>query len=296
MLTNFHLATLAQVAVSGLALGSLYAIALLGVLIVFQVSKSINFAYGQIGMVAAFGSFFLYTTAHLPVWLAVGLGVAAAVALSALTDFLIIRRIAHRQGLDFVVTLGELLLLTSLAELLLGTSAQSYLPLLSDVSWRVGGVFINANDLLAVALGIACIGAGAFVLRHTTLGISLRAAAEDPAIAQSVGISVPALRTATWAVSGLLVAVAGMMFASRLSVSSFYMTPIIINVFVAGMIGGLERFWPPIAAAFFIAVYQAVINYLFGEAGGVPALFLLVIAALSLIPKRFLDERREARA
>jgi branched-chain amino acid transport system permease protein len=296
MLTNFHLATLAQVAVSGLALGSLYAIALLGVLIVFQVSKSINFAYGQIGMVAAFGSFFLYTTAHLPVWLAVGLGVAAAVALSALTDFLIIRRIAHRQGLDFVVTLGELLLLTSLAELLLGTSAQSYLPLLSDVSWRVGGVFINANDLLAVTLGIFCIGAGAFVLRHTTLGISLRAAAEDPAIAQSVGISVPALRTATWAVSGLLVAVAGMMFASRLSVSSFYMTPIIINVFIAGMIGGLERFWPPIAAAFFIAVYQAVINYLFGEAGGVPALFLLVIAALSLIPKRFLDERREARA
>jgi branched-chain amino acid transport system permease protein len=296
MPANLHLATLAQVAVSGLALGSLYAIALLGVLIVFQVSKNINFAYGQIGMVAAFGSFFLYTTIHLPVWLAMGLGVAAAIALSALTDFVIIRRVAHRQGLDFVVTLGVLLLLTSLAELLLGTSAQSYLPLLSDVSWRVGGVFINANDLLAVALGIVCVGAGAFVLTHTTLGISLRAAAEDPAIAQSVGISVPALRTATWAVSGFLVAIAGMMFASRLSVSSFYMTPLIINVFIAGMIGGLERFWPPIAAAFFIAIYQAVVNYLFGEAGGVPALFLLVIGALSLIPKRFLDERREARA
>ena len=296
MLANVHLATLAQVALSGLAQGSLYAIALLGVLIVYQVSKNINFAYGQIGMVAAFGSFYLYTAAHLPVWFAMGFGVATAVALSAATDFLIIRRIAHRQGLDFVVTLGELLLLTSLAELLLGTSAQSYLLLLSDVSWTVGGVFINANDLLAVALGIVSVGAAAFVLTHTTLGISLRAAAEDPAIAQSAGISVPALRTATWAVSGLLVAVAAMMFASWLSVSSFYMTPIIINVFIAGMIGELDRFWPPIAAAFFIAVYQAIINYLFGEAGGVPALFLLVIAALSLIPKRFLDERREARA
>ena len=74
------------------------------------------------------------------------------------------------------------------------------------------------------------------------------------------------------------------------------MTPLIINVFIAGMIGGLERFWPPIAAAFFIALYQSVINYLFGEGGGVPALFLLVLCALSLIPKRFLDERREARA
>jgi branched-chain amino acid transport system permease protein len=296
MFASFHLATLAQVALSGLALGSLYAVALLGVLIVFQVSKNINFAYGQIGMAAAFGSYYLYAVAHLPVWLAMLLGLVVAVALSALTDFFIIRRISHRQGLDFVVTLGELLLLTSLAELLLGTSAQSYLPLLSDISWTYAGVFINANDLLAIGLGVVCVGAGAFVLTRTTLGISLRAAAEDPAIAQSVGISVPALRTGTWAVAGLLVGIAGMMFASRLSVSSFYMTPLIINVFIAGMIGGLERFWPPIAAAFFIALYQAIINYLFGEAGGVPALFLLVIGALSLIPKRFLDERFEARA
>jgi branched-chain amino acid transport system permease protein len=293
---GFHLATLLQVAISGLALGSLYALALLGVLIVFQVSKHINFAYGQIGMAAAFGSYYLYTAGQLPPWLAILLGVLAAILLSALTDFVIIRRISHQPGLDFVVTLGELLLLTSLAELLLGTSAQSYLPLLSDVSWTLGGVFINANDLLAMALGILGVGIGAFVLTRTTLGISLRAAAEDPAIAQSAGIAVPSLRTGTWAVSGLLVAIAGMMFASRLSVSSFYMTPLIINVFIAGMIGGLERFWPPIGAAFFIALYQAVINYLFGEAGGVPALFVLVIGALSLIPKRFLDERGEARA
>ena len=291
-----HPATLVQVALSGLAIGSLYAIILVGVLIVFQVSKSINFAYGQIGMVAAFGSFHLYSSEGLPVWAAVTLATAAAVALSALTDYLIIRRIAHRQGLDFVVTLGELLLLTALAELILGTSAQSYLSLLSDHAWIVGNVFVNANDLLAIALGSLCIAVSYLVLTRTTLGISLRASAEDSAIAQSVGISVPALRTGTWAVAGLLVSVAAMMFASRLSVSSFYMTPLVINVFIAGMIGGLERFWPPIGAAFFIALYQAFTTYLFGEAGGVPALFVLVIGVLTLVPKRFLDERLEARA
>ncbi len=291
-----YIATVLQVALSGLATGSLYAITLLGVLIVFQVSKNINFAYGQIGMVAAFGSYYLYSAVGVPVWLAMLLATAAAIALSALTDVLIIRRISHRQGLDFVVTLGELLLLTSLAELLLGTSAQSYLPLLSDHAWTVAGVFINANDLLAIGLGVVCIATGHLVLTRTTLGISLRASAEDSAIAQSVGIPVPALRTGTWAVAGLLVSIAGMMFASRLSVSSFYMTPLVINVFIAGMIGGLERFWLPIGAAFFIALYQAFTTYLFGEPGGVPALFLLVIGVLALVPKRFLDERFEARA
>jgi branched-chain amino acid transport system permease protein len=296
MLANINTATLIQVALSGLATGALYAIILLGVLIVYQVSKNINFAYGQIGLVAAFGSYWLYAEVGWPVWLAVISATIVAIVISALTDLVIIRRIAHRQGLDFVVTLGELLLLTSLGELIFGTSARSYLKLMSDISWTVGGVFINANDLLAIALGVTFVIIGHIILRHTTLGISLRAAAEDADIAQSAGISVPALRTWTWGVSGLLVSIAAMMFASRLSVSSFYMTPLIINVFIAGMIGGLERYWPPIFAAFFVALYQAFAIYFFGEAGGVPALFLLVVAILTLMPKRFVDERNEARA
>jgi len=288
VIADFNLATIGQVALSGLATGALYAIMLLGVLIVFQVSKNINFAFGQIGMVAAFGSFFFYSRLGLPPWLAIGIATLVAVAISALTDLLIIRRISHRQGLDFVVTLGELLLLTSLAELLFGTSAQSYLALLSDVSWTIGGVFVNANDLLALGLGVAIIALGHVILNRT--------AAEDAAIAESVGIKVAGLRTWTWAVAGLLVAIAGMMFASRLSVSSFYMTPLVINVFIAGMIGGLERFWAPILAAFGIALYQAFTIYVFGEPGGVPALFLLIIGILTLVPKRLVDERYEARA
>jgi branched-chain amino acid transport system permease protein len=295
-MAGINFATLLQITLSGLATGALYAIMLLGVLIVYQVSKNINFAYGQIGMVAAFGSYWLYADNGWPVWLAVLIATAVAVAISAFTDLLIIRRISGRQGLDFVVTLGELLLLASLGEILFGTSARSYLTLLSNISWRIGGVFINANDLLAICLGITFVILGHFVLRRTTLGISLRAAAEDADIAQSAGIFVPALRTAVWAFSGLLAAVAGMMFASRLSVSSFYMTPLVINVFIAGMIGGLERYWPPILAAFFIALYQAFAIYFFGEAGGVPALFILVVAILSLMPKRFVEERHEARA
>jgi branched-chain amino acid transport system permease protein len=295
-MASINIATLLQVALSGLATGALYAIMLLGVLIVYQVSKNINFAYGQTGMVAAFGSYWLYGENGWPIWLAVIAATAAAIVISALTDLLIIRRIGNRQGLDFVVTLGELLLLTSLAEIIFGTSARSYLRLLSDISWTVDGVFINANDLLAVSLGIVLVVVGHFVLRHTTLGVSLRAAAEDADIAQSVGIPVPALRTWTWAISGLLVSIAGMMFASRLSVSSFYMTPLVISVSRAVMRGGLERYWPPILAAFFIALYQAFAIYFFGEAGGVPALFILVVAVLALMPKRFVDERNEARA
>lgn len=295
-MTPHHLADAAQVTLSGLATGSLYAVLLLGVILVFQVSKNINFAYGQTGMVGAFASYALYAGAGVPVWLALLLGIALAVLVAALTDLLIIRNIPARQGFDLVVTLGELLLLTALAQMIFGTSAQSYLKLLTDVASVRGGVFINANDLLCIALGILVTIGGHVVLAHTSLGVSLRASAADAAIAQSVGIRVQALRTATWAVSGLLVCVGAMLFAARLSVNAFYMTPIMINVFIAGMIGGLDRYWPPMLAAFGIAVYESWATYLFGEPGGTPALFLLVILVMGLVPRRYLEERHEARA
>src|SRR6185312_15624850 len=119
---------------------------------------------------------------------------------------------------------------------------------------------------------------------------------EDAAVAKTVGINVLGLRTATWAVSGILAAIGAMMFAWRLSVNAFYMTPIVINVFIAGMIGGLDRYWPPMLSAFGIAIYQSWATYVFGEAGGVPALFILVIVILTVVPKRLLEERHEARA
>lgn len=295
-MTRSLLVDAAQVTLSSLGTGSLYAVLLLGVILVFQVSKNINFGYGQTGMVGAFTSYALYAGAGLPVWLALLAGGALSVLIAALTDRLLIRYIPAREGFDVVVTLGELLLLTAIAQLAFGTDAQSYLKLLTGTSWVVGGVFVNANDLLCIALGVAATLGGHLVLTHTSLGVSLRASAANAAIAQSVGINVLALRTAVWAVSGLLVCVGSVLFAARLSVNAFYMTPIMINVFIAGMIGGLDRYWPPMLAAYGIAVYESWATFLFGEPGGTPALFVLVLLILSLVPRRYLEERHEARA
>jgi branched-chain amino acid transport system permease protein len=286
-----------QVSLGGLASGALYALLLLGVLLVFHVSKQVNFAYGQSGMVAAFGSWWLYTNAGLPTWLAVLVGVLAAVALTTLTDIFIIKRLPeNRAGYDLVVTLGVLLLLTAGAQLLLGTNTQSYLKLLTDKSTTVGGVFINGNDVLVIVLGIAVTVAAYLLLNRSGLGVALRASAENPAVARSVGINVAGLRTATWAVSGVISAVGAILIASRLSVDAFYMTPVLMKVFIAGMIGGLDRFTVPIIAAFGIGLYEAWAMYFFGANAGPPALFVLIIAVLSLAPRRFIEERYEARA
>jgi branched-chain amino acid transport system permease protein len=285
-----------QVVLGGLATGGLYAVLLLGVVVVFQVSKNVNFAYGEVGVIGAFVSYVLYSGAHWPVPFALLLGLLAAIVLAAATDLALIRRITERQGFDLVVTLGALLLLTAGTDVVFGSADRQYLPLLSDKATIVGGVYINASDLLSLGLGLFALAVGYLIVNRSGLGISLRASAENPPVAQSMGIDVLNLRTAVWATSGLLAAIAAMVVASRLVLDARYMTPVIINVFIAGMLGGLDRYWPPMLAAFGIGLYNSLTSYIFGSDAATPALFVLVLAVLIVAPRRFLEERHEARA
>ncbi|HEY5178619.1 MAG TPA: branched-chain amino acid ABC transporter permease [Dermatophilaceae bacterium] len=286
-----------QVTLAGLETGALYAFFLIGVLLVYQVSKQINFSYGQMGMVAAFGSWWLYSDIGLPVAVAVIVGIATSIIVAGLTEVLIIRRIPEKRvGYDLVVTLGVLLLLTAGAQVIFGTSSQSYLDLLSSSRVVLSGVFINGNDVLVVVIGVAAVIATRIALDRTGAGLSLRASAENAAVARSVGINVTRLRTTIWVISGLIAAVSGILLGSRLSVDPFYMTPFLINTFIAGMIGGMDRFWPPIIAAFGLGVYDSWAMFVFGPNGDAPAVFVLALVILSAAPRRFVEERYEARA
>ena len=107
-----------QVTLAGLATGSVYALLLLGILIVFRVSKAVNFAQGQLGMIAAYVAWALFTAGVIPIWLALLAGIFLAAALGFLTDRVFIERLSRRgtlEGQDLVVTLGVMLLLTAAA-------------------------------------------------------------------------------------------------------------------------------------------------------------------------------------
>jgi branched-chain amino acid transport system permease protein len=290
-------ADLIQIVVGGLTMGSLYAILLLGVLVVFHVSKSVNFAYGQVAMVAGFGGWFLYADLGLPVWLALLLSTVAAVILNSVIDVVAIRRIPDdRPGLDLVVTLGVFLLIAAIMQQLADANSHTFVALGADTRTEIGGALVSVNDVVVVGLGVAVMLAGWLVLNRTSLGTSLRASAEDPVIAASAGIDVLRLRTSVWAVAGILGAAVGCLVGSRLSVDAFYMTPVLMKVFVAGMIGGLDRYWAPLGIAVLLGVYESLAVYVLGSNAGIPAVFLVIIVALAVMPRRFLSERKEVRA
>ncbi len=287
-----------QVTLAGLATGSVYALLLLGVLIVYRVSKAVNFSQGQLGMIAAYVAWWLFTSDILPIWVALLVGIALAAVLSLGTERILIERLSRRgslEGQDLVVTLGVMLLLTAAAETFIGTQTKSFTPLGNDIQFGFRSVVINLNQLLVLVGTVILLVAFAAFLK-TKPGVAMRASAMSPDLARSFGVNVSRIKAITWTISGILAALVGIILASRLSVDPYYMTPFLISAFIAGILGGLDRFAAPILICFGLALYQNWSSFLFGSTAGTASLFILVIVLLAVLPKRFLDERRESRA
>jgi branched-chain amino acid transport system permease protein len=111
-----------------------------------------------------------------------------------------------------------------------------------------------------------------------------------------MGLNVGRVRAITWAFAGLTVGGVGIVVASRLSLDPYYMTPFLIKAVIAGIIGGLDRFVAPLLAAFGLAIFEGLATYFVGANYGTPAVFVLVILLLALLPKRLLSERGVVRA
>lgn len=293
-----ELSGLAQIILSSIATGALYALLLFGMLIVYRVSKAVNFSHGALGMLAAFLVYSLYV-AGVPVWIGILAGLALAAAISFATDRFIlepISRKAGREGLDLVVTLGILLLLTAIAESVFGTTNHSFIPLGTDIPIVIGDVYLNLNQVVVTIGVLVLLAVFAWFLAKTRFGLAMRAVATDPALASSMGLNVGMVRAAVWGFAGLTAGIVGIVVASRLSVDAYFMTPFLIKAVIAGIIGGLDRFVAPLLAAFGLAIFEGLATYFIGTNYGTPAVFVLVILLLAVLPKRFLRERGVVRA
>ena len=290
--------TLLQLVLAGLSLGSVYALLLLGLLLIYRVSKAVNFSQGQVGMIAAFVAFWLYETVGLPEWVALLVGLSLAAGIAYLTERLLIRPLQERPsvaGQDLVVTLAVLLLLTALAETLLGTQSKTFLSLGNGTQFAVGTAVANLNQLVVLAfVFIVLLGFAAFLRMRP--GVAMIASATNPQLARMFAVNVNRVSAITWAVSGLTAGLAGIIIASRLSVNPYYMTPFLISAFVAGIIGGFDRFVAPILVAFGLAMFQTWVIYIFGASASTLSIFVLILLLLAVLPRRFLIEEKEARA
>lgn len=289
-----------QQVINAVSLGSLYALVAVGLSIVFGVLKLTNFAHGDVMMVGAFTTVLLIGIG-MPFIPAMICGILGA----ALAGFLI-ERIAYRpiRNAPDVTRLLTSLAVTYILEnfgILVFTSSPKNFPLpatLND-SWQLldGAItFTNINILTLVLTFVSLIGLGWFITR-TTLGLGMRAASEDMAAAQLVGLDVNKLIIVAFVVASGFAGLAGVLWAAQAGVIQPQMgfTPL-LKAFVAAIIGGFGSIAGALVGGFMLGALEIFIVAFLPDAITPyrdAIVFSLLIAFLLFRPGGLLQPNRE---
>lgn len=235
--------TLLSYLISGISLGSIYAIIALGYTMVYGIAKMLNFAHGDIIMVGAYVSFFATTSAGFPPLVSVLLSVIVCTVLGVVIERLAYKPLRQATSLAVLITaIGVSYLLQNLALLLWKSNPRVFPSVAGDGSIPLfgGKLSITHVVLLTIIISVVIMVALTLFTGHTKMGKAMRACSEDKDAAQLMGISVNATISLTFAIGSALAAIAGVLLCSAYPT----LTPTTgampgIKAFTAAVFGGI---------------------------------------------------------
>ncbi len=227
---------------TGVSLGSIYAIIALGYTMVYGIAKMLNFAHGDVIMVGAFMCFFATGRYGLPPLVSVLLAVVVCTALGIIIEGLAYKPLREAPSLAVLITaIGVSYLLQNGAQLLWGADTKTFTPIVSG-SLSLGGGRLNISyvSLLAMACCLVVMVCLTFFTNRTRMGKAMRACSEDKGAAQLMGINVNSTISMTFAIGSALAAVAGVLMCSAYPVLSPTTGSLPgIRAFTAAVFGGI---------------------------------------------------------
>ena len=201
---------------TGVSLGSIYAIIALGYTMVYGIAKMLNFAHGDVIMVGAFMCFFATGRYGLPPLVSVLLAVVVCTALGIIIEGLAYKPLREAPSLAVLITaIGVSYLLQNGAQLLWGADTKTFTPIVSgSLSLAGGRLNISYVSLLAMACCLVVMVCLTFFTNRTRMGKAMRACSEDKGAAQLMGINVNSTISMTFAIGSALAAGAGGLMCS----------------------------------------------------------------------------------
>ena len=228
--------------ISGISLGSVYALIALGYTMVYGIAKMLNFAHGDIIMVGGYISFCAVSYLGLPGWIGVVLAVLVCTVLGVVIERLAYKPLRAAPSLAVLITaIGVSYFLQNSALLIWGAASISYPPLISGSLPLFGGkLSIPYVSLLTVAVCLVIMAALTTFINQSKMGKAMRACSEDKGAAQLMGINVNATISTTFAIGSALAAIAGVLLCSSYSILSPTTGSMPgIKAFTAAVFGGI---------------------------------------------------------
>ncbi|WP_405393249.1 branched-chain amino acid ABC transporter permease [Microbispora hainanensis] len=295
------MAVFLELLVNGISVGAVYALIALGFVVIFKATEVVNFTHASLLLAGGYVIARLHPL--IGFWAALAAGIAAAAVVSALVEFLILRR-AHvgSRGVLAIVTIGVDILLTTELTRQIGTEVLALGDPWGDRVLHFGPVTVAETRVVALVVAAALIVAFLLAFKFTGWGVAMRATAEDAETAALMGVRLGRVSLSAWAVAGALAAVAAMFLC-------VFPTPGLdrgtaaaaMKAFPAAILGGLDSTTGALAGGLIVGVtetlmsgYQSELAFL-GRGIGDAAPFLVMIVILLLRPAGLFGTKEPAR-
>ncbi len=270
---------IAQMAVSGALMGLVYALIAYGFQLTYATSKSINFGQGELVMVSAFFSLTLITLG-LPYWLVVPGGLLFGAGLGLFVERAGVRLALEQKSEGWIlltIILG--LFLFSVAENVWGRDDRPFPTPISQQPIQVLGVDVTPVEL-SVAIGVfAIMGVIEVFKRQTLLGKAFEAVSADRDAGELMGISATHTVMLSYALSGVVAAVAGILVSPITTVGPTMASALVLKAFSVAVVAGLESGFGVVVVGMFLGALESIASFSLGSGWReVPGLVLLILA------------------
>lgn len=249
-----------QQLLNALQLGSIYALIALGYTMVYGIITLINFAHGDFFMVGAFLCFLSVTVLKVSFVPALLLSMAGVTLLGVATERLAYRPLRNAPRVSAVITALGVGIFLEHFTLALSPYPQSIPPVINNITWNLGGVAISSLQIITIVLSIALMSILHFIVRHTMVGIAMRAISWDKTAVPLMGVPVNFVIAMTFALGSSLAGAAGVMYGMSYPVIDAYMGIMVgWKAFIAAVVGGIGNIRGAVIGAFILGGVEIMV-------------------------------------
>lgn len=280
-----------QALVGGIAVGAVYSLIALGYNVIFSTTRVLNFAQGEFLMIGALVGWTLHVAWGLPLWIAVPALMVVLAAVGLVTERMVMVpvRLSGSHYAWIIATLGASIVWRNVMVFPYGREFYKFPPLAAG-TFHLGPAVVDAQQVVIVLAAVALMAANEAFMRYTFLGKAVRATAVSHELAGLMGIPVPLIVGASFAISAVLTGLGGILIAPLFFADTFMGLILGLKGFVAVIVGGMGSARGAILGGMLIGLLDTFVRSIVPSELGNVIVFSVLAVVLLVRPRGLAGE------
>src|SRR5499426_2241200 len=252
-----NLVFLLQLLITGVAVGSVYALMALGFVLIFKASSVVNFGPGELVLFGAYVSWATILHMKLPLYVALPITLAVAIALGLVIERGVLRPLIGEPIISVImVTFGVASVIRGVLNMAWGSDTRPFPALFSSEPFRLGPVPVSPVHLWSFVSVMILLGAFSLFFKFSMTGMAMRATADNQQVAQSLGVSVKWIFALSWCIASVVSTLSGIILGNVRGGVDFSLVDLGLKVFPVVILGGLDSVMGAIIGGVLIGVLE----------------------------------------